>query len=187
DVEAYPAIRADMISGWSGNGDGDGNSDGAGAGDGDAGYFGDVDMPTDECEAQTILDEAKERERTTGGEYEAAMQAAQSMSARPARQELNAKQADEHARVEDVRRAVDALTDARGRENDEALAQRLADAAEKLDLAGAAAERAQAALVERGAEDADASLAGAESHLSGLRDEQIKLRIRRGALTGELK
>lgn len=187
DVEAYPAIRADMISGWSGNGDVDGNSDGAGAGDGGAGDFGDVDMPTDEGEAQTILDEAKERERTTAGEYEAAMQAAQSMSARPARHELHAKQADEHARVEDVRRAVDALTDARGRENDEALAQRLADAAEKFDLAGAAAERAQAALVERGAEDADASLAGAESHLSGLRDGQIKLRIRRGALTGELK
>lgn len=173
DVEAYPAIRADMIAGWSGNGDGVEDLD--------------VEMPADEDEAQAILDEAKERERTTAGEYEAAMQAAQSMSARPARHELHAKQADEHARVEDVRRAVDALTEARARETDAALAERLEGAESAFDDARAAAERAGQALVERGAEDADESLAGADAHLSGLRDEQIRLRIRRGALTGELK
>ena len=50
-----------------------------------------------------------------------------------------------------------------------------------------AADRAREALVERGAEDADASLIGAESYLEGLRDEQMKLRVRRGGLTGELK
>ncbi|MFD5867382.1 AAA family ATPase [Corynebacterium sp. NPDC060344] len=194
DVEAYPAIRADMIAGWSGNGDGNGDAadtddetDAAAAGASAVGTFGDVAMPADEGDAQRILDEAKERERTTAGEYEAAMQAAQSMSSRPARHELHAKQADEHARTEDVRRAVDALADARGRESDDALATRVASAAEKFELAGAAAERARVALVERGAEDADESLAGAESHLAGLKDEQIRLRIRRGALTGELK
>ena len=173
DVEAYPAVRAEMIAGWSDNGDGGGDLD--------------VEMPADEDEAQAILDAAKENERTTSGEYEAAMQAAQTMSARPARHELHAKQADEHARIEDVRRAVDALTEARARETDDALAERLAGLESAFDDARVAAEGAARVLVERGAEDADESLAGADAHLQGLRDEQIRLRIRRGALTGELK
>ncbi len=189
EVEAYPAVRADMIAGWSGNGGGgaDGAGDDVEADAAAAAGIGDVAMPADEAEAQRVLDEAKERERTTAGEYEAAMQAAQSMSARPARHELHAKQADEHARVEDVRRAVDALTEARSRETDDALAERLDGAQSTFDGARAAADSAARILVERGAEDADESLAGAEAHLAGLRDEQIRLRIRRGAIAGELK
>lgn len=195
DVEAYPGIRADMIAGWSGNGDGDGDDGPTGTDDGtgdgvaassDAAFVA-SDLPDDEAEAQRILDDAREAERTAGVEYEAAMQAAQSMSARPARHELHRKQADEHARVEDVRRAVDALTEARARENDEDLAERLAGAEATFADARVAADRAREALVERGAEDADASLIGAESYLEGLRDEQMKLRVRRGGLTGELK
>lgn len=187
DVRAYPAIRADILAGISkAAGDGGGqDGDGDGADDGaDAAGIG---MPADEQEAQRVLDEARERERTTSADYEAAMQTMQVLSARPARRALHDKQADEHARVEDVRRSVDALAEARDRVRDDELDEALDDAAREFEVARVAAESAAAALDERGAEDADASLRGAETHLEGLREEQSKLRVRRSMLAGELK
>ncbi|WP_295624903.1 AAA family ATPase [uncultured Corynebacterium sp.] len=175
DLVAYPGVRADMIAGWSDEFDAPDlpvGDDGEGA---------------DEAEATRVLDRAREAERAAGGDYDAAMQSVQSMNARPARHALLDKQAEEQARIGDVRRAVQALSDARERENDEALAERVAEAEKTFDTAVSVAKSAEKALVERGAEDADESLAGAETYLANLRNDQIQLQVRRGALTGELK
>lgn len=185
DVRAYPVQRADMLAGWSGH---SAAPLAAGASPMPAVPIA-ADVPAiaeDEDAARAALERAREADRSAGADFEAAMGAATAMNERPARHALHATLAEEQARLDDVRRATDALDAARERETDDALAKRGVAAADAVEAATAAAAEAAEALVVRGADDAEESLAGAEGHLEALREEQVRLKVRRGHLDGEL-
>lgn len=170
-VNAYPDVRADAIAEW-------------------AAIDGEVDappLPETEEESRKAFDDARAAHDAAGVAYEEALHEQQEINKRPTRGALREAQAAERARERDVSRAEQLLRQAREQEDDEALAERLEACAAGHREALAAVAAAQRALDERGAEDADESLRGAQTNLRNKERQLQELRLRRGELTGELR